>query len=503
MRSGLSYLLQHAFAEATVRPTDVGRRNFLKKSALATLALTFPFAACVGDKKPKVVIVGGGIAGLTASYYLTLLNIEHTVYEASGRVGGRVLTVEDAVISRSHVDFGAEFIDSIHDDLLALAKELKVELTDLHQDTLTAKAYYFDGKLLTEKDVVEALQPFAEKLLTDVNRLPEDFHFSKADEYKDLDQHSVTSYLKSIGMDGWLLRFFEVAMEGEYAMNADEQSAINLLVMLSTPIAYSEHYHLLGNYHEVYKFKGGSQKFIDALSNQTLQNVKLSSKLKKIARNEKQYTLLFESSGKQETVTADYVVLAIPHTVLRDVQRDFRFSDRKEKWIAEAGFGNAVKVAMGFKKRVWREAGHQGYTFTDVNRTVFWDSSQMVPTEEGSLTFVGGGDSAVELSTRTYEDIKAKWLTGADTIFSGVKDAYNGRISKFPWSVYPFSKGSYTSYKTGQWSEFAGVEAEPFENIFFAGEHCSLHHQGFMNGAVETAKNVVEAIRERLQKPAN
>jgi monoamine oxidase len=503
MKSGLSYLLQHAFAEATAIPTDVGRRDFIKKSALATLALTLPFSACVADNKPTVAIVGGGIAGLTTAYYLKKLNIAHTVYEASGRVGGRVLTVEDAVIARSHVDFGAEFIDAIHDDLLALAKELNVALTDLHTDTLTSKAYYFEGKMLSEKDIVEALAPFAEKILADVNRLPEDFHFSKADEYRALDEQSVTTYLKNMGIDGWLLRFFEVAMEGEYAMNASEQSAINLLVMLSTPIAYSDHYHLLGSYHEVFKFKGGSQKFIDALSAETIENVKLNHKLKQLSKKGNQYELHIESGGKQHVIVADYVVLAIPHTVLRSVVRDFQFTERKEKWIAEAGFGNAVKVAMGFKTRTWREAGYQGYTFTDINRTVFWDSSQLVPTEEGSLTFVGGGDSAVELSTKTYEEIQAKWLTGADTIFKGVKSLCNGRISKFAWSVYPFSKGSYTCYQVGQWSAFAGVEAEPFENILFAGEHCSLKHQGFMNGAVETAKVAVETLRARLEKSSS
>lgn len=500
MRSELSWLLRSAFVKASGRTTDFGRRNFIKKSALASMALAMPFTSCIGNKKPSIAIVGGGIAGLATSYYLTGLNIEHTVYEASGRIGGRVLTVDDAVIDGSHVDFGAEFIDSIHEDLLTLAKQLNVEIVDLHEDKHTSKAYFFEGKMLTEEEIVEALKPFAEKLSNDIGRLPDDIHFSKAEEFQDLDQHSVTSYLKSIGVEGWLLEFFEMAMEGEYAMNAHEQSALNLLVMLSTPIEYSEHYHLFGNYHEVFKFKGGSQKLIDALGEQVSRNVKLGNKLKKITRNDRQYNLHFESSGKENIIIADYVILAMPHTVLRDIARDFTFSDRKEKWIQEAGFGNAIKVAMGFKKRVWQEAGYQGYTFTDVNRTVFWDSSQMVSTEEGSLTFAGGGNSAVELATKSYDDIKAKWLTGANTIFSGLTASHNGKISKFPWANNPYSKGSYTCYKAGQWSQFAGVEIEPFESIYFAGEHCSTKHQGFMNGAVETAKLVAEQISKRISE---
>ncbi len=498
MRSGLALLLRKTFAEASQHPTDYGRRDFIKKGALATLALSIPFTSCVGDKKPVIAIVGGGIAGLSASFYLGKMGFENTVYEVSGRVGGRVLTVEDAVIKGSHVDFGAEFIDSIHEDLLNLARQLNVELVDLHADTLTPKAYFFDGNMFTEKDIVQAIQPFAEKLTADAKRIPEEIHFSTAEEFKDLDQQSVTSYLKSIGMEGWLLRFFEVAMESEYAMRASEQSAVNLLVMLSVPFEYSDHYHLLGSYHEVFKFKGGSQRFIDALWKVTEQQVKLGWRLQKISKRDHQYALSFDVSGKNEEVIADYVVIAVPFTVIRDIERDFRFADRKEKWIAEAGFRNAIKVAMGFTKRVWREAGFQGYTFTDVNETVFWDSSQMVPTEEGSLTFAGGGDSAVELLEKSYDEIRDKWLTGAGTIYPGLTEAYNGKISKFPWNIYPYTKGSYTCYKPGQWSEFAGIEAEPFENIFFAGEHCSVKHQGFMNGAAETGRKAAEGIIEKL-----
>jgi len=58
----------------------------------------------------------------------------------------------------------------------------------------------------------------------------------------------------------------------------------------------------------------------------------------------------------------------------------------------------------------------------------------------------------------------------------------------------PLSGESYTSYRTGQWSEFSGVESEPFENIFFAGEHCSVEHQGYMNGALESGRLAAEAI---------
>jgi monoamine oxidase len=190
--------------------------------------------------------------------------------------------------------------------------------------------------------------------------------------------------------------------------------------------------------------------------------------------------------------------MAIPPTVLRTLDRNFKFSELKEKWLAEVEMGNAVKVAMGFKQRVWRNAGYSGYTFNDNSDTVFWDSSMMVETTAGSLTFDSGGDIGYELAAKSYAEIKDKWLTSANEIYPGLTDEYNGRISKFVWHTNPYSKGSYTCYKPGQWSSFAGIEAEPHENIFFAGEHCSVEFQGFMNGAAETGKMAAAEISKKL-----
>ncbi|MEO7991814.1 MAG: NAD(P)/FAD-dependent oxidoreductase [Chryseolinea sp.] len=497
MRTRLARLVKQAFEKMQTERYDSSRREFIRTSAFATAALTLPFTSCTSSNKPVVAVVGAGISGLTAAYLLKKNGIDCSVYEASGRTGGRVLTVPDGVVQGSHIDLGAEFVDSVHDDILALSKELNVELLDMRPDKLIPKVYYFEGKMMSEKDIVDALQPFAEQLTKDVNSIP-DMHYSNAEAFRTLDEHSVTSYLKSIGIGGWLLTFLEMAMVGEYAMEAHEQSAINLLHMLAIPITYSEHYHTLGDYHEVYKFKGGSHSFTKALSAQVEDRVKLGYQLKTLNKVGEGYELIFDVNGKKESIKADYVLLAMSVGVLRKLEMNFSFSERKRRWINEAGMGNAVKVAMGFNERVWRQKGYQGYTFTDVNVTEFWDSSLLVDIPAGSLTFAGGGDVGKEFAVLSNSEIRAKWLTGANKIFPGLEAQHNGKLAKFVWQTYPFTNGSYVSYMPGQWSAFAGVEAEPFENILFAGECCSVEHQGYMNGAAETGRKAAEEITKRL-----
>lgn len=133
-----------------------------------------------------------------------------------------------------------------------------------------------------------------------------------------------------------------------------------------------------------------------------------------------------------------------------------------------------------------------------MNVTEFWDSSLLVDIPAGSLTFAGGGDVGKEFAVLSNTEIKERWLTGADKIFPGLKAEHNDKLAKFVWQTYPFTNGSYVSYKAGQWSAFAGIEAEPFENILFAGECCSVEHQGYMNGAAETGRKAAEEIVKRL-----
>ena len=498
MRTQLARLIKEAYLKAQVKAHDSGRREFLRKSAFATAALSLPLGGCLGQRKRAIAIVGAGISGLTTAYQLKKNGIDSTLYEATGRAGGRVLTVEDAVVDGSHVDFGAEYIDTTHLDLLTLSKELNVEIVDLQSDPLIAKYFYFGGKRFTDDELAEALQPFAERLAKDVDSLPDELHYSKANQFRSLDNLTVTEYLRDVGISGWLYDFFDIAITGEFAMESSVQSAINLLYILAIPIVPGNRYHVLGKEHEVFKFKGGSQRLIDKISATVQDQIKTGWQLKGLNKKASGYELIFDANGKLQSVKADLVVLTLPFTVLRSIEMNFKFPERKQRCIETVGFGFAAKTAMGFKKRIWRDQGYQGYTYTDVNRTAIWDSSQGVDIQEGSLSFVTGGNESIDFLNLDYPAIKERWLGGAEKMYPGLTDQYNGRISKFCWAANPFSKGSYTCYTKGQWSDFAGVEQETFENIHFAGEHCSVKHQGFMNGAVESGKRAAAEIARSI-----
>ena len=63
---------------------------------------------------------------------------------------------------------------------------------------------------------------------------------------------------------------------------------------------------------------------------------------------------------------------------------------------------------------------------------------------------------------------------------------------------HPWTRGSYASYLVGQWTSIAGAEGEAVGRLRFAGEHCSLEAQGFMEGGCETGEAVAQALLEEM-----
>jgi monoamine oxidase len=85
-------------------------------------------------------------------------------------------------------------------------------------------------------------------------------------------------------------------------------------------------------------------------------------------------------------------------------------------------------------------------------------------------------------------------MRGIERAYPGATRERNGKVSRFHWPTFPWSKGSYSCYRPGQWTTIAGSEGLPVGNLFFAGEHCSYDFQGYMNGAAQSGADAAKAI---------
>src|SRR4029077_11772299 len=77
---------------------------------------------------------------------------------------------------------------------------------------------------------------------------------------------------------------------------------------------------------------------------------------------------------------------------------------------------------------------------------------------------------------------------------TNIADHWTGRATIDFWTDYQWTKGSYSYWKTGQYTKFSGIERARQGNCHFAGEHTSMDNQGYLEGAVETGQLACDEI---------
>jgi monoamine oxidase len=490
------------------------RRRFLENTGKAAFLATVGsslLSACKKDddgfttKKIKksavrIGIVGAGIAGLHALHLLKKGGVENiTVFEANTRTGGRMMSVPDVMGPGLVTEFGGEFIDSIHDDMLALVDEFGLTLLDTQaasELSLNPQVFFLDGQHYTLVEVISEFSNIAGQMQADIDSLSEyvTYHSPSADD-KRLDKMGISEYLTSINCTGWLKSLLEVAYETEYGLAPDEQSAVNLLFLISTDTS-SGHFDTFGESDERYKVSGGNQQVVDLLAGLYPSNIETSRRLVAVDKTSSEYLLYFD--GVSEAQRFDFVILTVPFTILRNI--DIRFSLPSEKRLAidTLGYGTNAKLMLGFDERVWRNLGYAGYLFSNNGLQSGWDNSQLQPGTLGGFTVYTGGQLGLDLNTGTPAEQAASYLPKLDQVFPGTAAAYSGTAVRMHWPSFQYTLGSYACYKVGQYTSFAGAEQETYQRLFFAGEHCSLDYQGYMNGGAATGREAAEGILEML-----
>lgn len=506
-------------ASDILHSNNANRRHFLKDSIKGALALTAGnvlLQSCTktidhfeqleenkatnlfGRKAPSVVIVGAGMAGLHCALLLKDKGINATMYEANNRTGGRIYTAPGIMAAGLTTEMGGEFIDSIHKDMFRLAKRYNLSLLDVESPAnngLIKDAYFFNGQHYTEQDVINAFAPIAATMQADIDKLPNNITYNNPGAALPFDFISLEQYINNLNCAAWLKSFLKVAFVTEYGLDAGEQSCINMLYLISTDTSAGK-FNVFGESDERYKIAGGNQQLTNKMTQSLNQQIQYEHQLEAINKNSSgKYVLSFRRSNQTTVdVTADYVVLTIPFSILRKVTFGFSLPAWKRNAIDNLGYGTNAKLMLGFQNRPWRNLGYRGYIFTDASFQNGWDNSELQSPSSGGFTMYFGGTPGVQMGNGSALSQAAIHLPNLNAAFPGTQSKWNGNAVRFHWPTAPFVKGSYACYKTGQFSTIAGAERKTVDRLYFAGEHCSVDYQGYMNGAAETGRKAAEEL---------
>ena len=484
------------------------RRAFLRDAAVLGAVATGAahYARPARAAGTRVVVVGAGLAGLTAAHRLRQAGIHAEVYEASTRVGGRCWTQRGFFDDGQIAERGGELVDQSHGAIRNLAQELKLPLDNLlsAEQNGTEQTNWFDGARYSYEEATADVKASWQKIHKDVSAAsyPTLYNLS-TQRGRELDAMSIVDWIEETfegGMESKVGRLLDVAYNIEYGAESTEQSALNLLYLL----AYSGQGNLriFGPSNEKYHVRGGNDQIPERLGAALAGQISTGHELVAIKRSSGgAYTLTFRSGGSTKVVTADKVVLAIPFSILRS-SVDWSgagFQPLKGVAIREQGIGTNSKLHVQFRDRPWRAQGFNGETFSDRGYQNSWEVSRAQAGRSGILVNYTGGNYGATFGSGSPASRAKTFLAQVEPVLPGVTKSYNGKASIEFWPGYEWTRGSYSYWRVGQYTKFAGVEREQEGNVHFCGEHTSVDFQGYLNGAVETGERAAAEVISDLR----
>lgn len=445
----------------------------------------------------KVIVLGAGMAGLTAAYELQRAGHDPILLEAQNRVGGRVQTLRDPFADGLYAETGAMRLPRSH--LLTQAYIEKFALRTLPFTLGNRNAFYqLHG---------------VRRRIAECNANPDLLGFDVATHEKgrtaaqhwDEALRPLTDLLRAQGEAAWaeiVARYDHYSTREFLEMNQWSEGLIEMFGLLSDQesLMNSSFLELFreeagGYYTDLVQLDGGMDTLPKAFLPDLRQRIRFGAKVIALDQSPDDVTIHYRTPAGRFKETADYAVITIPFPVLRHIEILKPFSRPKQRAIRQLHYDASAKIVMQFRRRFWEEDDgiYGGGTVTDLPiRIVFYP-------DQGRETGRG-----VVLASYTWAEDAQRWgsLSPADRIqqaLENITQIHPQAAAEFEvgaskmWHDDEFAGGAFALFDPGQQTLLHHHIIAPEGRLHFAGEHASLAH-AWIQGAIESGLRAAHEI---------
>ncbi|MGB5347369.1 MAG: FAD-dependent oxidoreductase, partial [Woeseia sp.] len=459
-----------------------------------------------------VVILGAGIAGMSAALEMTRLGYSCLILEATARAGGRnrslrsgdlAVETDSTQMCQFDTDPGLYFnsgparIPHHHEFLLGYCREFGVPLEPFINDNRAALLHSpnaFNGQPQLARRVRSDSRGYiAELLATAINRNALDQELTAAD------RASVLAMLRQFGDLNGANRYLGSAragFPGQQDVGSRERGepltplALADLVQdafFQARLSFAEE---LEQQATMLQPVGGMDRIGAAFAAEVQSQIVFEAEVIEIRKRSNGVRIVYRNAaGALVTVDNDYCLCTIPATVLRNIPNDFAAAHA----AAIASFAYAPAVKTAFQSRRFWEQDHNiygGISWTTQDITQLWYPSQEFGAANGILlgSYIFGGVAGSQFAGFSPQQRIDAVLSQGAALHPGIVGEAARGIS-VAWSKVP--------YQLGAWGvSDPGILLTPDENLFLAGEHLSIL-QGWQEGAILSAYHAIDAIVAR------
>ena len=423
----------------------------------------------------SVVVVGAGLAGLTAAVRLLKDGARVTVVEARDRVGGRVLTIRDVFANGQHAEAGGDFIDKSQEDIRRLADQYGLPVR-----TILRRGFSFvrskgkgqiHGRPMKGERAWKPILDRAKPLIEAYRRAEQQWESAVV---RRIAQRSVAQWLDETDADG-NMRAMVRGLRGFFLADPEDLSLLVLVEQLASEAPGAE---------PEGRIEGGNDRLPNAMAVELGDALHLNTPARAIDQDHLSVRVTVGHDGDRTQIKADYGILAVPVAALRAIEIKPDLPLEQANVFERLKYGRVTKSLLQFDRRFWKRKGRSPAYGTDAPTGAIWDANEEQRGPAGILTLMAGGQASEDTQKLLAQEGVQGLVRALDWLKPG--SAQLLRHFHITWEQDSWAQGGYAYFDPSfdpAWRPWLG---RPHGRLLFAGEHTSIKWQGYMNGAVES-----------------
>ncbi len=449
--------------------------------------------------KRQVIVIGAGLAGLRTADLLAQKGVDAIVIEARDRVGGRTLS-QPIGNDKSNSDEGGEFLSPLHRRMFKLAEEFGITTFPTYAEG--ERVLELDDRRATYKGLIPKVSiPNLLALhiaLSTLDRMRKEVPIDKpwaARRAREWDAMTVEAWKNKWLPFGFLKPardLLDAAVRTIYGAEPGDMSLLYFLFYLNSGGGLTALAEVKNGAQET-RMATGSQEISKQLARRLGRRVILGAPVRAIDLSPEGVAVRTD----QGDFHAEFVVLAVPPMVAGSIEG---LPPRRYQIADNMPMGSVIKTIVRYPRAFWRDQGLSGEAVSNSGpAAAVFDNTSYDGQEPALLGFIIG-KFAREWGARSPAERKVAFLAELARLFGPEASVPSGYVER-DWTQEEFSRGGYAGlWKTGQLTQLGPWLRQPAGRLHFAGTETAIEHNGYMEGAVESAERVVSELLPRLNR---
>ena len=489
---------------------DLSRRRFIAGGAVAAAGAVVPAAetqartAKQRTRRVDVVVVGGGLAGLSAARALVKAGRSVVVLEARGRVGGRTLNhVLGPAYPGKTVEIGGEFVGPTQDRILALADAVGVPrfptyATGENVYIADGQATRYTGDIPPDAQALPDLALLVTRLDQMAAQVPVDKPWTAASA-TDWDRQTAETWVRanSVNADR-TVQLVNLFFDSAYGGRASDVSFLYVLAQIAgfgdenNPGTLERGISTAGGAQES-RLVGGSQLISIKTAQQLGRRVVLGAPVRRIEQQGATVAVVSDRG----TWKARRAIVATPPQHAAEIGWNPLLPAAHDAVRRRMPLGTLMKCHAIYDEPFWRKEGLSGMALKiDGVVPEMFDNTPPEGTPGILMGFHGGHEWRL-YNGRPAERRQAVLATFAEAF--GAQALKPRDYFEQDWTAERWSRGGPVSEVTpGTVTDFLPVLAQPFGKVHWAGTETADYWNGYMDGAVRSGERAAKEVLAEL-----